>query len=73
MHDNHSENGKFQVKSKWKYHKINEWIYLFNDYCFHNNSKPGVDWFTQPDVIVTNYFVENSVNAGTKKDLRTTT
>jgi len=71
MHDNHKENGKVHVKSITKFHKPEEWTHLFQDYCFHNNKSNESDWTTQPSVIATSCFVENSLYSSTKKDFRT--
>ena len=66
MRDSH----KVHVKSITKFHKLEEWTHLFQDYCFHNNKSNESDWATQPSVIATSYFVENSLYSNTKKDFR---
>jgi len=71
MHDNHKENGKVHVKSITKFHKLEEWTHLFQDYCFHNNKSNECDWTRQPSVVATSCFVQNSLYTSTKKDFRT--
>jgi len=71
MHDNRKDNGKVHVKSITKFRKLEEWTHWFQDYCFHNNKSNESDWTTQPGVIATSCFVENSLYSSTKKDFRT--
>jgi len=66
MHDNQKK-----VKSITKFHKLEEWTHLFQDYCFHNNKSNESDWTMQPSVIATSCFVENSLYSSTKKEFRT--